>query len=228
MNDIGDFPVSPDTASSGYHPKDTEGGVINASAYRAFLLARASRLFDEPSYRERAERYLNFVLKTQRPDGSWPYEASGTRDFIDHFHTCFVLKALAKIDKTEEHEGLRSSLEKGVSFYAHELFDQDGLPKPFFRAPRLTVYRNELYDYAECINLGVLLRGRFPAMDERTDRAIDDLLARWQKPDGFFRSRRLQLGWDNLPMHRWGQSQIFRSLCLALGAGPSLDRRMPG
>jgi hypothetical protein len=31
------------------------------------------------------------------------------------------------------------------------------------------------------------------------------------KSDGFF-SRRLHLGWDNVPMHRWGQSQMFRSL----------------
>ena len=40
-----------------------------------------------------------------------------------------------------------------------------GLPKPFSRRPRLTVYRRELYDYAECINVAVLLKGRFPALD---------------------------------------------------------------
>ena len=25
---------------------------------------------------------------------------------------------------------------------------------------------------------------------------------------------RLLLGWDNVPMHRWAQAQLFRSLCL--------------
>ena len=34
------------------------------------------------------------------------------------------------------------------------------------RAPRLTVYRRELYDYAACVNLGTLLHGRFPQLDE--------------------------------------------------------------
>ena len=38
--------------------------------------------------------------------------------------------------------------------------------------------------------------------------------ADWIKPDGSFRSRRLHLGWDNVPMHRWGQSQMFRALAL--------------
>jgi hypothetical protein len=32
------------------------------------------------------------------------------------------------------------------------------------------------------------------------------------KPDGSFRSRRLIFGWDEVPMHRWAQSQMFRSL----------------
>ena len=44
-----------------------------------------------------AERNLNFVLENQNPDGSWFYAVDGVRDFVDHFHTCFVMKALAKI-----------------------------------------------------------------------------------------------------------------------------------
>jgi hypothetical protein len=37
-------------------------------------------------------------------------------------------------------------------------------------------------------------------------------LTDWAKPDGSFRSRKLYLRWDNVPMHRWAQSQMFRSL----------------
>ena len=42
------------------------------------------------------------------------------------------------------------------------------------------------------------------------------ILKDWIKPDGSFRSRRLHLGWDNVPMHRWGQAQMFRSLAFYL------------
>lgn len=225
--DYGEFPVSPGTASSAYFPGDDEGGVVNASAYRAALLTQASLRFGVERWHEQAGRHLRFVLGAQRPDGSWPYAAAGTRDFIDHFHTCFVLKALAKVERAFPGLDCRTAIEKGVAFYLAGLFDPGGRPKPFYQAPRLTVYRNELYDCAECVNLGVLLRGRFPELDRRTDGVVDDLLDRWQKPDGSFRSRRLLLGWDGVPMHRWGQSQVFRSLGLYLEAGRAADGK-PG
>lgn len=216
VEDIKDFPWGGKGLSCGYTPYDERGGVVNASAYRAFLVTCASRDLSEDSYPAIAQKNLEFVLESQRPDGSWPYAVDGTRDFVDHFHTCFVLKALAKIERLTGHEGCTKAIEKGIRYYLENLFDQEGLPKPFSRAPRLTVYRNELYDYAECINLGVLLRGRFPELDLRVEHVLEDLLSRWQKPDGSFLSRKLFLGWDNVPMHRWAQSQIFRALCFLL------------
>ena len=96
------------------------------------------------------------------------------------------------------------------------LVDANGLPLPFSKRPRLTVYRRELYDYAECINLAVLLYGRFPEMDRILSSVVTEVLSRWQRSDGSFRARQLLLGWDNVPMHRWAQSQMFRSLCFLL------------
>ncbi len=216
--DIPDRVLAADVATAGYNPLDTQGGVINASAYRAFLLTSAAVQFGREDYRGIAERNLNFVLGAQQPNGSWFYASDDVRDFVDHYHTCFVLKALAKIEGLVGHEGCREAIRAGVAYYVCHLFDDNGLPKPFSRAPRLTVYRQELYDYAECINLGVLLRGRFPELDERLRTTVEDLLAHWVKGDGSFRSRRLLLGWDNVPMHRWAQAQMFRSLCFLLSS----------
>lgn len=214
MYDIKDFGFSNGVATCSYTPFD-KGGVINASAYRAFLLTSASKQFAEEKYWQTAEGNLNFVLEQQQPNGSW-YYAVDSRDFIDHFHTCFVLKALAKIEKLTGHTGCQKAIEKGIEYYIKNLFDENGLPKPFSKAPRLTVYRNELYDYAECINLCVLLKARYHELEKILKTVLEDLLRRWQKPDGSFRARKLFLGWDNVPMHRWAQSQIFRSLSLLL------------
>lgn len=227
FRDIPDREIGPDEATAGYNPVDKQGGVINASAYRAFLLVAASLQFGREEYRRAAERNLNFVLRHQQPDGSWFYAADGVRDFVDHFHTCFVLKALAKIERLAPHAGCTRAIEAGVDYYVCHLFDAAGLPKPFSSAPRLTVYRNELYDYAECINLGSLLRGRFPKLDERLASTLADLLRNWQKADGSFRSRRLLLGWDNVPMHRWAQAQLFRSLCQLLPEKGAAHERGP-
>jgi hypothetical protein len=213
--DYFDHVFSASSASCSYTPNPRDpGGVVNASAYRAFLLTRAATDFSEDRYQTAADRNLNFVLASQNPDGSWYYSTDGTRDFVDHFHTCFVLKALAKIEALTGNNICTAAIERGIQYYLLNLFGVDGLPKPFSRRPRLTVYRNELYDYAECINLALLLQGRFPALDMILSRLTD--LSAWQKSDGSFRSRKLLLGWDNTPMHRWAQSQMFRSLCFLL------------
>ena len=212
-----DKETAPDTASCAYTPApDAPCGVINASAYRAFLLTQAAHDLAEPRYKEAADRNLNFVLASQNADGSWYYATDGARDFVDHFHTCFVLKALAKIEQLTGCPRCRSAIERGISYYVRNLFDANDLPMPFSKRPRLTVYRHELYDYAECINLAVLLYGRFPELDRIFLGVVTDLLAQWQKPDGSFRARKLLVGWDDVPMHRWAQSQMFRSLCFFL------------
>jgi hypothetical protein len=213
--DIKDFRTSPTASSCSYTPFDT-GGVINAAAYRAFLLTSASQVLGERGYWDIAQRNLDFVLENQNADGSWPYAVDGVRDFVDHFHTCFVMKALAKVHALTGHPGVLTALQRGVGYYRANLFGADGLPRPFAKAPRVTVYRCELYDCAEAINLCLLLRDRFPELASTLRTVVAGIARDWVKRDGSFRSRRLMLGWDNVPMHRWAQSQMFRSLALWL------------
>jgi hypothetical protein len=213
--DYYDTQTSALASSSSYTPasESSSGGVVNASAYRAFLLTKAALDFSEEKYRRQAERNMYFVLESQNPDGSWYYAMDGKRNFVDHFHTCFVMKALVKIEQLTGDSNCTKAIERGVKYYVENLFDEAGLPKPFSKAPRLMISRRELYDYAECINIATLLRGRFPELDRKLSSVLNDLFARWQRPDGSFRSRHLLLGWDNVPMHRWAQAQLFRSFC---------------
>lgn len=221
VHDYHDIEISPSASTCSYTPEPNDlGRVINASAYRAFLLIRAAEDFSDESYRKVAEKNLNFVIESQNSDGSWYYATDGVRDFVDHFHTCFVIKALAKIEQLTGCRRCGSAIERGVGYYVRNLFDANGLPVPFSRPPRHTVYRRELYDYAECINLAVLLHGRFPELDKILSGVLFDLLDRWQSRNGSFRSRQLMLSWDNVPMHRWAQSQVFRSLCFLLSRNP--------
>ena len=218
--DYRDRETSGGAASCAYTPNPNDpAGVVNASAYRASLLTKATLDFSEVEYGKVAERNLRFVLASQNADGSWPYAMDGHRDFVDHFHTCFVLKALVTIESITGDRRCTEAIERGVRYYIVNLFDAERLPRPFSRAPRLTIYRRELYDYAECLNVATLLRGRFPELDKIALAVTEDLLKRWQTPEGSFRSRQLLIGWDNVPMHRWAQAQLFRGLCLALQRG---------
>ena len=229
IQDYKDVETSPIASTCSYTPDPKDSlSVINANAYRAFLLTIVALDFSESKYQKIAERNLNFVIESQNPDGSWYYARDGKRDFIDHFHTCFVLKALAKIQILTNDPKCTAAIERGVRYYVRNLFDEGSVPRPFSRPPRLTVYRRELYDYAECVNLATLLRGRFPELDEILAGVLHQILTVWQNPDGSFRSRQLLVGWDDTPMHRWAQSQMFRSLCFLLHEDIWKDALGPG
>jgi hypothetical protein len=224
-SDYKDLKVSEAASTCSYTPFD-KMGVVNASAYRAFALAGAARFLNDDRFLEAGRRNLNFVLESQKPDGSWPYAMDSRRGFVDHFHTCFVLKALAKIYLLTGNEDCMKALKPGVEYYTQHLFSDDGMPRPFAKAPRLTVYRHELYDCAECINLCLLMRKYFPQLEKTLETVTAGVLSDWVKTDGSFRSRRLMFGWDNVPMHRWGQSQMFRSLALYLHEARAADTQV--
>ena len=126
-----DIETSPTASTCSYTPDPKDSiKVVNANAYRAILLTSAAVDFSEEKYRVVAERNLNFVLEAQNEDGSWYYSTDGARNFVDHFHTCFVMKALAKIEALTGHPGCTAALQRGVDYYVKNLFDEEGVPKP--------------------------------------------------------------------------------------------------
>ncbi len=214
-DDITDRPYPGGGNTCSYMPGE-EFNVVNASAYRAAMLMTAAQYFDHDAWRPTAAANVDFVLAAQNADGSWPYAKDGVRDFVDHFHSCFVMKGLAKVYQLNRDRRIFVALARGVDYYLANLFSADGMPRPFSKAPRLTVYRCELYDCAECINLCLLLRRDFPQLEGTLETVVAGILENWVKPDGSFRSRKLKFGWDNVPMHRWAQSQMFRALAYYL------------
>jgi hypothetical protein len=215
-------PVGPDSAAAAYTPLDRRQ-VVNASAYRAFLLTAGGRRFEREDWLVAARRNAVFVLQTQRADGSWPYSTDGPDDFIDNFHTCFVLKNLVKIWALTGDEEVREAIGAGYEFYLDRLLDETGRPIPFARRPRLTLHRRDLYDYAEGINLAHLLQDEIPAARGVLDSLLRDLIERWILPDGHFVTREFVVGRNTIPYHRWAQSQTFHALArVAAGREPSV------
>ena len=209
-----DVETTDDAASCGYTPSSEDPcGVINASAYRAFLLTKAGIELSEPRYLSVAKKNLNFVIAAQQDDGSWFYSRRWQKGFRRSFSYLLCPEGSVEDRATNWLRQIAAARSSEVLLFTSETsLDDTGVPLPFSKAPRMTVYRRELYDLAECINLAVLLQGRFPELDKTLSHVLTELMKRWHKPDGSFRARQLLLGWDNVPMHRWAQAQLFRSL----------------
>ena len=218
--------TAPDADAAAYTPIDRRR-VVNANAYRGYLLIAAGRRFEREEWELAGRRNINYVLVSQRPDGSWPYSTDGTDDFVDNFHTCFVLKNLAKVWLMSADEDVRSAIVRGYGFYLARLLDRHGLPTPFAERPRLTLHRRDLYDYAEGINLALLVRSLVPEANDVLERLTLDLVEHWQLADGHFVTRELIVGRTKVPYHRWAQSQAFRSLAslVASDLGDPLSAR---
>jgi len=211
--DLKDTPMGEDAAAASYSPMD-ETKVVNASAYRAWVLFEADRRFNLPEYKEKAQRNLNFILQSQQPDGSWLYAvATPGEGFIDHFHTCFVLKKLFKINQGLNRPAVAEAIRKGYAYYREKLFRPDGLPKAFALEPRTQIVTLEMYNFAEAITLGALLRDFIPEAFTTAQKLATILCEKYQLADGHFVTRVYRGGFKHtFPFLRWPQAQLFYSL----------------
>jgi hypothetical protein len=218
--DLHDTPTGNDSAASSYTPHD-RGKVVNASAYRAFLLFDAARRFQNDTFRTKAWKNLRFVLESQQADGSWLYAIDNPAEaFIDHFHTCFVLKNLHKINHHLQSADVRQAIQRGYAWYREALFDEQDNPKSFAIAPRLQLVRLEMYNVAEAISLGVLLRNDIPQALTLAEKLAARLIRCYGLPAGHWVTRVYRGGIRHtVPFLRWPQSQLFLALTNLLVAG---------
>lgn len=223
--DLHDTPTGTDAAASSYTPND-HGRVVNASAYRAFVLFDAARRFKSEAIYTQAWKNLRFILQSQRADGSWLYAVDNPAEaFIDHFHTCFVLKNLHKMNCHLHSPEVKQAVERGFAWYRQALFDAQDNPKTYALAPRLQIVRLEMYNVAEAITLGVLLRNDIPEAFDLANTLAMRLVRVHQLPAGHWVTR-VYLGGvrHTAPFLRWPQSQLFlalTNLLVATEAGKS-------
>jgi hypothetical protein len=219
--DLRESMTSVEASAGSYSPHD-QTQVINASAYRAFVLFEAWQRFQIEEYWDKAQRNLRFILDSQREDGSWLYAVESPAEaFIDHFHTCFVLKNLHKLNRVLGSAPLVLAIENGWHFYRRALFHDDETPKSFAIEPRTQLARVEMYNFAEAITLGTLLKDSIPGAFALARRLTRMAIDGYQLTDGHFVTRAFRGGLRHTtPFLRWPQAQMFLALTNMLRALP--------
>ncbi len=145
-----------------YSPKPEKRIVINANSYAmlcyALLMNKspAGKLYIE----DKVKRLFEFLVLNQNEDGSWYYfsdDAPG--NFIDCFHTCFVIKNIFKVNKILPLSNSEQIIAKGYEYLKEHLWDPTRqLFKRFSVTDRLSPVKFDLYDNAEMLNLALLLK----------------------------------------------------------------------
>jgi hypothetical protein len=204
--------LRPAGVASTYHGHGLGDVVINAITYRIHVLARASQACDA-KYAERAMAFTDYVLSQQNDDGSWFYGELPKNRFVDHYHTCFVLKNLARANRVLQRPDVDDALARGARFYWRSLFYENGLPRPFAVSVRFNPVRYESYDFAECLGLFALLGPELGFTDERLAHIFDGFCAELLRTSGDVRFRVYRVPTPaGYPYYRCGMSASLLAL----------------
>lgn len=149
-----------DKIALSYAPVDEPRIVVNANSYAAFAYAMHAvhgREEVRTTAREKAFRLLRWTLDQQEASGRWWYYADQEPgNFIDGFHSCFVVKNLIKVRRLlpEANAIVDGAIEKGWHYIRTELYDPEaGLCRRFTVRSHRDPYRWDLYDQAEYLGL---------------------------------------------------------------------------
>jgi hypothetical protein len=64
------------------------------------------------------------TLDAQRPDGTWPYGEAAGLEWVDGFHTGYVLDSLCRLEGVDPR--IASAIERGARVYLSDFFDAEG------------------------------------------------------------------------------------------------------
>jgi hypothetical protein len=171
-----------------YAPVSEPRIVINANSYAAHsyvLHACNGKPEIKEIARDKAIKITHWILEQQNPNGSWLYYADNKHgNFIDCFHSCFILKNLLKICHflPEVFPIAEHHINKGWSYVNNNLYDDDArLCRRFVVKAQLDPFRWDLYDQAEYLGLLVDFE-----LFEEANQFADHVEQKFRKGDNWY------------------------------------------
>lgn len=134
VHDLNRFVDDEENICFSYSPFDRER-VFNASMKGVRILCYAYSFNQKEEYRKLAAAGVHYLLKHQRDDGSWVYSERTTGDWIDNYHTGYILDCLDVYTRLCKDEKATRALQKGISFYIKHFVQNDGRPMFFASRP---------------------------------------------------------------------------------------------
>jgi hypothetical protein len=192
--------------------------IHNANALVCALLARLARHTGRADMRIAAEAGLGWTCANQRPDGSWPYGERPHLQWVDNFHTGYVLDALMySADAGVEVDG-GLALERGLAYYRRALFLEDGTPK----YTPASVYPIDAQCVAQAIHTMALAGTHEPTYGVFAWSVFDFARRHMQRSDGSYLFQRRRL-WKNGASHiRWMAAPMLQALARLQHSEPAV------
>jgi len=196
-----------------YSPLD-HTQIFNASLLAAETLAMVSTKTGETDLLDQALRAARFVTRRQRANGSWAYGTASEQDWVDSFHTAYVLLSLSRIRKCSPaaHDEFGQALIRGFEFWKEGFFLADGWPKYYHD----TLFPVDAHAAATAIVALVELKDLDQEAIEFAERIASWSIQNLRDRRGFFYYQRRRFSTVKTPFMRWTQSWMLYALARLL------------
>ena len=198
----------------GYAP-DTDTRIFNASMLAAETLGAVGARDAKSEYCDLAVKAVRYVVNQQRDDGSWFYGADANQNWIDNFHTAYLLSSLKRISEScasAQTAEFKSARQRGYEFWRKGFFLADGWAKYYHD----TLYPVDTHAAAAAIvsllDLIELDREALPLAERIAIWSIRNLRDR----RGFFHYQRRRFYTVRTPFMRWTQAWMTYALARLL------------
>jgi rhamnogalacturonyl hydrolase YesR len=196
----------------GYIPG--EPAVIhNVNLLGAAFLARLAHITSDQALAAHALKAVSFSVENQRSDGAWVYGDQSHHQWVDNFHTGYILVAIHQYQKFCHDDRFQKNLIKGIEFHLKNHFTENMLPKYSDRK----LYPLDIHCFAQALITFHTLQSCIPDYQMRIVKTLSnvtDLL--WDREHHYFYYKKSRFFKSKIPYVRWAQAWMFYSLTLLL------------
>jgi hypothetical protein len=181
-----------------------ERPIHNASVLVAALIARCGDDADVAL----AAPAVAWSVSRQAPDGSWAYGEDPGLEWVDGYHTAFILEGLRRWTERSDDPPARAALERGLAFYLDALFDPDG-------APRATVdsrFPVDIHGASTAIGVLASLQALHPEALPTAERVLTWTLANLRRRDGRYAFQLHRRYRNSTAYIRWNDGHMLLAL----------------
>ena len=200
---------TPEEVCFSYSPTD-DTRIFNASLLAGETLACVGALTGENEFCDISLRAARYVIHRQNEDGSWAYGEERGQEWIDNFHTAYVLSSLARIRKSchVSDADFDRALRRGYEFWRERFFLADGWPKYYHDS----LYPADAHAAATAITTFLDLRELDAGAQSLAETIADWTIRNLRDRRGFFYSQRRRFHTVHTPYMRWTQAWMLYAL----------------
>lgn len=189
-----------------YSPLD-KTQVFNASVLGSRLLSRVYSHTKEAVLKIEAQKSIAFCVSFQREDGAWPYGTLSYHQWVDNFHTGYMIECISEYQKYTADYQYETVISKSLDYYLNSFFEESGIPK-YYDKKR---YPIDIHGPAQL--LVTLSRvGKLQENRQLVERVLEWVHENMWDKQGFYYYQKRKWWTSKIPYMRWAQAWMFYAL----------------